>query len=86
MTWTVRLSTRAQYDLATLPEKHSDAVINYIFERLPQNPQRMSKPLHGELEGARSARIGKVIRVVFELTDRTIDVLAVDYRSRIYSR
>lgn len=85
MTWTVRLMPPAQHDLASLPAKHQAAALNYIFDRLPDNPLRMSKPLRLTLEGSRVARVGPSMRVVFRLVGGdVIEVDRVDYRADVY--
>lgn len=61
------------------------AIFEFIHGPLAQDPWRVSKPLHDELEGFRGARRGEY-RIVFRVDDeeREIRVLRVDHRSDIY--
>lgn len=57
-TWGVQVSSRFRRDLHRLPPRIAAAVAEFVTAILPENPQRMSKPLTGELEGLHSARRG----------------------------
>jgi mRNA interferase RelE/StbE len=61
------------------------AIFEFIDGPLSQDPWKVSKPLHDELEGFRGARRGEY-RVVFRIDDeqRVIRVVRVDHRSDIY--
>ncbi len=85
MTWTIRLTGEAEHALATMPAKHVDPVLTYLFERLVTNPHRMSKPLRTNFAGYRSARVGPDMRVIFSLEpDDVIAVIRIDYRTTAY--
>jgi mRNA interferase RelE/StbE len=60
------VSARARRDLDRLPPRIAAAIVEFATRTLLENPERMSKPLAGELEGLRSARRGDY-RVIFEL-------------------
>ncbi len=90
-TYAVRLSAPAERGIAALPAKHVDPVIAYVFDRLPLDPYRMSKPLQRELAPWRSSRVGPNMRILFEIvaTETGPDLIlvhAVDYRSDVYRR
>lgn len=70
MTWDVRLAPAAVRGLERLPPRIAAAVVEFVTGTLPTNPERMSKPLHGDLEGLRSARRGDY-RVLFSLDEAT---------------
>jgi mRNA interferase RelE/StbE len=61
------------------------AIFEFIDGPLRQDPWRVSKPLHDELEGFRGARRGEY-RVVFRIDEeeRVIRVVRVDHRFDIY--
>jgi mRNA interferase RelE/StbE len=71
--------------LDRLPEKIANAVVEFAYGGLAENPHRVGHPLRFELEGRHSARRGD-FRIVYDIDDdqRTVTVLAVDHRSDIY--
>jgi mRNA interferase RelE/StbE len=67
-----------------IPLSAAWAIFEFIHGPLRQDPWRVSKPLHDELEGFRAARRGEY-RVVFRIDEeRVIGVVRVDHRSDIY--
>jgi mRNA-degrading endonuclease RelE of RelBE toxin-antitoxin system len=60
--------------LRKLPEKVKVAVLETIFGSIAENPQRVGKPLRGELEGLFSARRGD-FRVIYEIDHETRTVI-----------
>jgi mRNA interferase RelE/StbE len=68
-----------------IPLNAAWAIFEFICGPLSQDPWRVSKPLHDELEGFRGARRGEY-RVVFRIVEdeRVIRVVRVDHRSDIY--
>lgn len=68
-----------------IPLNAAWAIFEFIHGPLSQDPWRVSKPLHNELEGFRGARRGEY-RVVFRIDEeeRAIRVVRVDHRSDIY--
>lgn len=76
MTWPVEFSPSAIRGLERLPPKVAAAVVEFITRTLPENPERMSRPLRGEFEGLRSARRGDY-RVVFQLDAEPARLLVV---------
>ena len=83
--WRLEVSARARRDLDRLPPRIVAAIVEFATRTLPENPERMSKPLAGELEGLRSARRGDY-RVIFELrgADRIILLIRLGHRAHIY--
>ncbi|MQA07423.1 MAG: type II toxin-antitoxin system RelE/ParE family toxin [Pseudonocardiaceae bacterium] len=81
----VRVSHRAARDLEALPESVAAACVEFLFGDLARNPQRVSKPLYGPLEGYRAARRG-VYRIVFSVDEnhRTLRVARIDHRRYVY--
>jgi mRNA interferase RelE/StbE len=81
----VRISARAERDLARLPEKIAAACVEFIFGALAENPYRLGADLRGQLSGLRSARRGsyRVIYKVDEEQDR-IDIVHIDHRGDVY--
>lgn len=83
--WTVSFDKPAQRAIGRLPEKIAAAVIEYALHVLPENPERMSKPLRFDLEGLRVARRGDY-RLLLELDEatNTVHIIDVDHRDDIY--
>ncbi len=67
-----------------LPEKVALAVLDYLIGPLLENPQRVGKPLRGDLAGLHSARVG-AYRIVYEIDEpsRTVRVIYIDHRTDI---
>lgn len=82
--WRLVVSPAARRDLGRLPEKALFAVLETI-EALRENPRRMGKPLHFELEGALSARRGPY-RVVYRIDEEAgeVRIVAVGHRTDVY--
>ncbi len=76
MRWDVQLAPSAIRTLDRLPPRIATAVVEFVTRTLPENPERMSKPLRGELEEFRSARRGDY-RVLFSLDEATGVLLVV---------
>jgi mRNA interferase RelE/StbE len=64
----VEAAGSARRDLQRLPGKIAAAIVEFITGPLADNPQRLSKPLRGQLDGYRSARRGDY-RVVFRIDE-----------------
>ena len=71
--------------LNRLPVKVREAALAAILGPIAENPQRLGKPLLGELEGLHSARRGdyRIIYEIFE-TDRVVLVHRVQHRRDVY--
>ena len=71
--------------MARLPSKVALAVLTYVDHRLAENPQRLSKPLSGELTHLRSARNGDY-RVLFRIDEEpaVVWIVRVDHRAHAY--
>jgi mRNA-degrading endonuclease RelE of RelBE toxin-antitoxin system len=85
MTWTVQFAPSALRGLDRLPPRIAPAIVEFATTTLPRNPEQLSKPLRGELEGLRSARRGDY-RVLFRLHPeaRVLLVVRVGHRADIY--
>ena len=83
--WHVAVSPGAIRSLDRLPAKVAAAVVEFITVTLPDNRERMSKPLRNELEGLRSARRGDY-RTLFAPDDQTATLLVVRiaHRADVY--
>lgn len=68
-----------------IPLNAARAIFEFIRGPLSQDPWRVSKPLHDELEGFRGARRGEY-RIVLRIDEeqRVVRVIRVDHRSDIY--
>jgi mRNA-degrading endonuclease RelE of RelBE toxin-antitoxin system len=84
--WTVNLTAPVRRALQhDLPEAVAWAAYTFITERLPTNPHRLGRELHGPYAGMRSAHLG-TYRVVYQLDEpsRTIIVVAIRLRGDVY--
>ena len=83
--WRLEVTARVRRDLDRLPPRIAVAVVEFVTRTLPENPELLSKPLTGDLEGLRSARRGDY-RVIFELrgADRIILLIRLGHRAHIY--
>ncbi len=70
---------------ARLPETVAAAVIEFMTGALTENPQRVGKPLRGDLSGIHSARRG-TYRVLYRINDERheVIVLRIDHRQGVY--
>lgn len=71
-----------------LPPEVAAAVVEFITGPLLEYPQRVGKPLTGELTGIHSARLARDWRVLCEIHDsrRVVVVLDIRPRSSAYRR
>lgn len=70
-----------------LPEPVAVAVIEFVTGALIENPQRVGKPLRGDLAGIRSARRG-TYRILYRINDESqeVVVLHIEHRRDAYGR
>ena len=68
-----------------LPEAVATAVIDFLTTTLVARPQRVGKPLRGDLAGIWSARRG-TYRVLYRLREspREVIVVRIDHRRDVY--
>lgn len=68
-----------------LPEAVAAAVIEFLTRALIADPQRVGKPLRGDLAGIHSTRRG-TYRVLYRIneTTREVVVLRIDHRRDAY--
>ena len=85
MTYRVELSGEARRALRRLPDKVAPAIVEFITGALADNPQRLSKPLVGDLVDLRSARRGDY-RVLLRLDEsaQVVLVIRIEHRSEVY--
>jgi mRNA-degrading endonuclease RelE of RelBE toxin-antitoxin system len=81
----VEITPEGLRHLERLPGKVRTAALETIFGPIAENPQRLGKPLVGELEGLRSARRGdyRVIYQIFE-EDEIVLIHRVQHRRDVY--
>jgi mRNA-degrading endonuclease RelE of RelBE toxin-antitoxin system len=67
------------------PGKIAAAIVEFITGPLADNPQRLSKPLRGQLDGYRSARRGDY-RVIFRVDEdeHAVVIVGIRHRAHIY--
>lgn len=68
-----------------LSEPVAAATVGFLTGALVANPQRVGKPLRGDLAGIYSARRG-TYRVLYRIIEdpREVVVLQIDHRRRVY--
>ncbi len=83
--WDLVVAGPARRAIDRLPERIGIAVLDYLVGPLLENPQRVGKPLRGDLTGLHSARVG-AYRIVYEIDEagRTVRVISIDHRADIY--
>ena len=83
--WELAVAGPARRAIDRLPNKVAVAVLDFLLSPLLENPQRVGKPLRGELAGLYSARVG-TYRVVYEIgdDDHVVRVVYTDHRADIY--
>ena len=83
----VEITPEGLRHLNRLPKKVREAALAAILGPIAENPQRLGKPLLGELEGLHSARRGdyRIIYEIFEI-DRVVLVHRVQHRRDVYRR
>ncbi len=83
--WDLVVAGPARRAIERLPEKVAVAVLDYLVGPLLENPQRLGKPLQGDLAGLNSARVG-AYRIVYEIDEagRAVRVIYIDHRADIY--
>ena len=81
----VEITPEGLRHLDRLPEKVLAAALETILGPIAENPQRLGKPLLGELEGLRSARRGdyRIIYEVFE-NEHIVLIHRVQHRRDVY--
>ena len=81
----VEITPEGLRHLNRLPAKVRHAALETILGAIAENPQRLGKPLVGELDGLRSARRGdyRVIYEIFE-EDDTVLIHRVQHRRDVY--
>lgn len=79
------MASTALRDLGAIPSRYAAAILEFIYTVLPENPQRVGKPLERDLEGSHSARRGDY-RVIYEIHEAPGDVLITraNHRASVY--
>jgi mRNA-degrading endonuclease RelE of RelBE toxin-antitoxin system len=83
VSYQIRVTARAARDLQRLPEKIVSACVEFIYGPLADNPQRVGKPLRGELTGQHSARRGEY-RVIYIIGGQHVDIVHIAHRGDVY--
>jgi len=85
MTYTIVLTASVQKSINKLPPKVTDAVLEFIYSELSENPHRVGKSLHGKWKGYHSARRSSY-RIIYQIFDATVtvEIVKVAYRADVY--
>ena len=73
MSYRVQLTGPARRDLGKIPAKTAFAIAELLAGPLAESPQRVGKPLIGDLAGEWSARRGEW-RILYTIDDTTMTV------------
>ena len=75
----------AERGLAVVPNKVAAAIVEFMVGPLLENPYRVGRPLLRELSGYLAARRG-AYRIIYRVNKDTptVEVVRIDYRSRVY--
>ena len=76
------ITKRASRDLEHLPEQLRAKALA-IIRRMDENPS-LGKKLLGNLEGKRTARLGRSYRIIYTASDGKVTVLTVALRRDVY--
>jgi len=81
----VEITPEGLRHLNRLPGKVREAALAAILGPIAENPQRLGKPLLGELEGWHSARRGEY-RIIYEIfeEERVVLIHRVQHRRDVY--
>jgi mRNA-degrading endonuclease RelE of RelBE toxin-antitoxin system len=81
----VEITPEGLRHLNRLPKRVREAALAAILRPIAENPQRLGKPLLGELEGLHSARRGDY-RIIYEIFEEEQVVLIhrVQHRQDVY--
>lgn len=77
MAWSVNYHPKVEADLLGLGRTHAKEVLNVIEKRIFQGePDKLGKPLSGQLSGCRRIRTGQT-RIVYRVDGERIEVLII---------
>jgi len=83
--YAIRLSRSAKRDLNQLPEKIRERALDFIYNVLSDNPQRVGAPLRAPQEGQHEAVTGSY-RIIYRIVDAEVlvEVVGVAHRADVY--
>ncbi|WP_432263196.1 type II toxin-antitoxin system RelE family toxin [Cupriavidus sp. TMH.W2] len=77
MAWTVSYHPEVEHDLLSLGRTEARAILKVIEERIANGePDKLGKPLAGQLTGCRRIRTGQT-RIVYRVDGERIEVLII---------
>lgn len=77
MVWTVSYHPEVEQDLLSLGRMEARAILKFIEERIVRGePDKIGKPLAGDLSGCRRIRTGQT-RIVYRVDGKRIEVLII---------
>lgn len=77
MAWTILYHPKVKQDLSSLGRVEAKAILKVIEERIAQGePDKLGKPLSGDLSGYRRIRTGQT-RIVYRVDGVRIEVLII---------
>ena len=83
--WTIEVLETAKIEIDALPRRNRKLILDFIYEKLPQNPKRIGSPLDKMFDGFWRYRIGQY-RIICQIEDDKLLVLVVRVgeRSEVY--
>ena len=81
----VEWAPTAKRDVSRLPEKVATAVVEFVYGALCDNPQRVGRALHLDLDGFHAARRGD-FRVIYSIDppEHRVVVRTISHRADAY--
>jgi mRNA interferase RelE/StbE len=81
----VEITPEGLRHLGRLPSKVRNVALTTVLGPLAENPERLGKPLIGELEGLRSARRGDY-RIIYEIleAEKVVLIHRVQHRRDVW--
>jgi mRNA interferase RelE/StbE len=77
MTWTVKYHHEVEKDLLSLGRAEGRAILKVVEERIIHGePDKLGKPLTGQLSGYRRIRTGQT-RIVYRVNKEQIEILII---------
>ena len=83
--WKLQLAPSAARALDRVPHAVATAIAEFLVGPLLENPERVGKPLQGELAGYHSARRG-AYRIVYRIVaeESVVRVVRIEHRADVY--
>jgi mRNA interferase RelE/StbE len=79
--WTIEVLDTAKLEISALPRRDRKRILDFIYEKLPHDPERIGSPLSEAFEGFWRYRVGQY-RIICQIVNEALVVLVVRVGSR----